>query len=205
MVFGLSLFGIFAVIVCLICFAVAKTGIVRIPFFSRVYHGPQPSRVVSYAPLSANDFNTLLTQRFSAQVAQKNGPPYSVSMTEQEISGALQSELVAATHDQAWNVVSSQVAIHPTEIEFYGQIVRGMWHIDARIGVVPRLQNGTLMFEPVSFQIGDYSLPPKFGIQMLDTIFSRNVDLSFAFGNIFVQDTRLSDGSLTLVASPQTP
>ncbi len=51
-----------------VVFAIAESGVLRVPFFSRFYTGPQPTRVVMAPAMTTDAFRILIGSRFRTDV-----------------------------------------------------------------------------------------------------------------------------------------
>ncbi len=202
---ALTIFGIIAgvvlVIVSVIAFAIAKTGLVNVPLFSAFYHGPTPIRVISATPMSVSDFRILVGSRFLSLVQAGKRPPYQVQLSEEELTAVLVDAITQALRDPSWNVQGVQLAIRPTDLELYGHFIHGGTRVDLLAHVVPEIKDGGVSFALSSLRIGDYPISPHLGLNILGAIFSRDFGtFTLTFGDAHLTDLQLQDGSVTLTA-----
>lgn len=191
-----------------LAFAVAKTGIVTVPVFSRWYHGPTPTRLVSATPITADAFRVLLGSRFFSQAVERRPPPYTVRVTEKEMTGAIMTTIDAALRDGSWRQVHTQMVIRPTDLEFFSRFERGSVRMDVMVHFVPVIRDGELRFDPVSVRIGDYPLPAALAYRAASYLFARDLGTwTVSFGDARLESIRLLDGEAEIVATVrgQTP
>lgn len=194
--------AIILLVVSMLAFAVAKTGIVTVPLFSRWYHGPTPTRLVSATPLTADAFRVLLGSRFFSQAVERKPPPYAVRVTEKELTGAIMTTIDAALRDGAWRQVHTQMVIRPTDLEFFSRFERGSVRMDVLVHFVPVIQDGELRFDPVSVRIGDYPLPAALAYRAASAVFARDLGAwTVSFGDARLESIRLLDGEAEIVAT----
>lgn len=186
----------------IIALLVAKSGIVKIPFFSRFYTGPIPTRLISAKPITANQFKVLLSSRvFSAGIANKK-PPLIIKLNEKEITGALETAIDAALRDEEWKQVFTQIAVRPTDFEMLSQFERGPFRFDVLLRFKPVIRGGGVSFDPVFAQIGDYVIPPSIAYNVLGYLFSRDLGTwDVKFGDLKLSDIKLFDAYLEAVIS----
>lgn len=201
LIVGSIVFFALALIVLIILTGIVKTGFLRIPVLSNLYHGPVPTRVVSAEPMSYEKFKSLLEGRMARQVATER-PPYVVHVSEQELTGFLQTAIDAGLRDQSWKRIDSQIVVRPTDVEFLSRYVKGAVHMDALVRFIPKVTNGSLMFKPAFVQIGDFSLPPDVAVRIIGYLFARDFGTwTLAFGSVTLQDVRLTDGGVDIVVA----
>ncbi len=189
-------------------FAVAKTGLVKIPLLSRFYTGPIPSRLVQAEPMTTEEFKVLLGGRFFSEALEKQTPPYVVSFSERELTGVIMTAIDLALRDAAWKQIYTQIAIRPTDFEFLSKFERNSIKLDLLARLKPILKEGKIMFEPVLIQIGDYKLPASFAYRVVSNIFSRDFGAwELKFGEVQLLTLRLFEGraEVTAKAIPAEP
>lgn len=200
-----SISAVFVLLFCsAIAIAVAKTGVITIPFFSRFYNGPKPTRLINAQPISVDAFRVLLTSRFTSQALEGKKPPYEVKVTEKELTSVMETAIDLGLRDQAWKQVFTQIVIRPSGFEFLTQFQRGIWHIDMLARFKPVVHEGGLSFEPTEIRIGDYPMPASAAYKAVSYLFSRDLGTFFLnFADTPLQDVRLEEGSMTVVAHTQ--
>lgn len=204
---GCAALAIFAllVIVSLILIVVAKSGLLRIPVFSNLYHGPIPTREISVPALTAAQFQTMVGSRLQTE-ATTHAPPYIVTISEKELTGAMEEAITMAVRGSGWTKDRAQIAVTPQNLELLGEFHRGPWHVDLLIRFVPRVADGKLSFDPVSIHVGDYSLPAAVAYPIVSEVFSRDLgSWSLDFGTFRLQAIGLHDGELDLVTAAALP
>lgn len=198
------LLAVLAVSVGLYLFA--KTGVVKIPFFSDFYNGPQPTRLVKVQPMAYEAFERILSSQLRSEGLKKQKPPYVIRLTERELTGVLAQGIDTALREDEWKQVYTQVAVEPNELELVGQFRRGWVRLDALIRFVPRVTGGGVNFEPVYVKVGDYPVPARFAYQIIGYLFSRDLGAwVLKFGDLRLSAVHLSRGYLELVVASGVP
>lgn len=198
--------SVFLVIVLGLAFAFAKTGLVTVPLFSRWYVGPQPVRTVRADTIDATAFRVLVSGRLLAQVAAKKPPPYAITLSEKELTGALRGVIDQSLRNQEWKTQNVQLAVTPQFLEFSGTFVRDVFHVDLRVRATPIVEDGGLRFEMTDIRIGDYPIHPSLAAQLVGVIFARDLGTwIISLGDIRLNRATLGSGSIDLVATPRTP
>ncbi len=218
----LSLGAIAMLVVILALLLVAKSGIIVIPFFSRFYHAPRPVRTLMVQPLTADEFQQLMTSQLLSQVKAGKRPPYTIKLTEAELTGTVQNTVRLTLRDQAWKPIQVQMAVQPSGLEFFGRFVRP-WitstrlgdsafgrfilqplHVDLLIRFTATMRDSSVRFDPSYIQIGDYPVPLSLAYQTASLIFKRDLGtFSLAFGDIQLKRFQLFKGWLELTTSAQ--
>jgi hypothetical protein len=207
---GKNVFSVLAVIAAcvlafllILAFAVAKTGLIEIPIFSASYHGPQPVRVVTPVPMTAEAFRVLVSSRLLAMAAEGKIPPYTVTVSEGEMTGGLSTVITQALRSDQWETSGLQLAVTEQYLEFFGHFRRGVMGVDSRIRLVPVVDQGGLRFEPTDIRFGDYPVHPALARYLTGVIFSRDLGTwILTFGETTLRKITLHDGALDIVASP---
>lgn len=200
-----SLAGISILALAFALLLIAKSGVISIPFFSRVYRAPQPTRLISAAPLTKEEFTRLITTRLLEQTRIGHQPPYIVKLTEEELTGAIQTAVTTALRDQSWKPEYTQMVVLPSGLQFFGRFVHqgtGGIRVDILIAFTAVMENGGVRFDPVSVQIGDYPIPLSLAQRVASFVFARDLGTFFlTFGDISLQRIRLLDGYLEMMSS----
>jgi len=160
---ALSCIGI-SVLAAIVCglgllVLIVKTGAITIPYISKVYSGPKPARVVAQIPISVTRLQVELGSRFASTFKKGGPPPYVVTVSEGELSGALTEGLDRMAVGTGWVVEHAQVAVTPDGFEAYVRAIRGGVHLDVLARVTPMMGEGGLYVHPVSVQVGDFRIP----------------------------------------------
>lgn len=205
----LSLFGIgaaiFIALFLIIVFAVAKSGIIDVPVFSKLYKGPSPVRIIESQPIDDTAFKTILSERLSEQT-KTSKPPFRLRINDAELTGALISVIDVALRDQAWKALTVQIASTPEYLELFGKFQRGFIHADVRLRLKPVVENGGIRFEVTDFRFGDYPVHPSLAGRFAGIIFSRDLGTwKLKLGDMEIQEADSGNGYLELLSSYQTP
>ncbi|MFH1078073.1 MAG: hypothetical protein V1745_02185 [Patescibacteria group bacterium] len=196
--------GFVLAVLMLIAFLVAKTGIIEIPIFSWFYEGPEPVRYVESTPITADAFRVLVSSRLIAKAAKRETlPPYTIRVTEQEMTGGLNSVIYRALRDQEWKTSMVQLAATPGFLEFLGKFQHGPLHVDTRVRFRPVVEKGGIRFEPIDIRVGDYPIHPSIVRTVAGIIFSRDLGTwILTFGDGALEQAKLEEGAVDIVASP---
>ncbi len=187
-----------------VAFGVAKSGLVRVPFFSRFYHGPQITRQVRVAPVTGAAFMEMLRSRFLTAAVTGGSLPARVRITEQELTAVLDDAIGKATQSDTWTASGTQLVIRPTGLEFYGQFVGKQASVNILIRLVPKIEGPILHFVPVFVQLGDYPIPPSVADKLAALIYKRDFgQWNVAYGEMQVTEVVLTEGVLELDAMPR--
>lgn len=190
------------IFVSLVLYAVAETGVVRVPLFSRFYHGPSPTRLVAAQPMTTDAFRVLLGARFFNQALKHPQPPYTVDVSEKELTGVIMNAVDVALRDLSWKQDYTQLVVRPTDVEFLSQFSRGPLHLDMLVRFHPVIQDGGVRFDPFFVQIGDYPLPATVAYRIAGYLFSRDLGtFILSFGEAKLRDLTLKDGSIQIIAA----
>ena len=196
---------IVALLLCAVLFAITKTGLIRVPLFSRWYTGPQPTRNITPTPLSSDQFLRAIQDRFQL-AAQNTQPPYAVTVNESEVSGAVQSAVQDALRTGGWSRTDVQVVLRSSDMEVTGRFARGFLRPEFLMRFVPRIDHGGLVFDPIAAQIGDIPLPASWITPVLGFLFSRDFGTwTISFGSMHLQGVQLLDGAMKLTIAPTSP
>jgi len=188
---------------CLIAFAVAKTGIIDVPFFSRFYHGPEPVRVVTPEPMTADAFRVLVSSRLLAMAAEGKQAPYTVRVTENEMTGGLKAVIDLALRDEIWKASDVQLAVTKDYLELTGKFRRNNIHVDMRVRFIPIIETNGVRFEPIDVRFGDYPVDPGAARYVAGLILSRDLGTwLMTFGEATLQRVILRDGAVDVIAYP---
>lgn len=194
--------GTVLVVVLALVFLLTKLGLIRPPVFSWFYHGPQPARMVEVAPQDVQAFTQLLGKRFVEQELRSGGqqPSVSLQVTEAELTSILPEALKQAIQDPHIHIGRSQVVVLADRIELIAFFERSGIHLDISMTLVPRMQDGRVHFEPLSFRLGDVPLPIPVATQLMALLFGRDLgEWDIRSAELMPQDIRLSDGMIEIV------
>ena len=184
--------GVLIVLVALIGFLIAKSGLFSVPLFSRFYHGPTPVRTVNAAPMSVDAFRTLIGARFYADELKEKKTSYTIRVTEHELTSVIQSV-----------VPRSQIVIQESGLEFFGRTLSGFVHADVLVRLRPSILDKGIHVEPTEIRVGDYALPVSFAYQAVEYFFHTDLHaFNVGLGETRVHDIRLHDGYLEITAAP---
>ncbi|MCI0479018.1 hypothetical protein L0Y59_00530 [Candidatus Uhrbacteria bacterium] len=197
--------GFTLIVILLTAFAVAKSGVIEVPLFSRLYRGPEPTRIVTPTVMTAEAFRVLVSSRLISKAVQGIEPPYALSITESEMTGGLDAVIAYALRDEEWKATAVQMAATPGYLEFHGKFRRGPFRVDTRVRFRPIVEDGGVRFEPIDIRVGDYPIHPSVVRTVAGIIFLRDLGTwVLRFGEASLQEVILEDGTVDLVAYPKT-
>lgn len=177
-------------------YGTAETGIVNVPFFSRWYTGPEPTRAVTASPLSSEQFQSRVVGRLSDSI-YTGVPPYGFTVTEAELTGALKSTVQDAIRDREWDTDLLQIAVFPSGLEFTAHLKNGDLRFDFQALFIPIVEDGGLRFEAAEIHLGDIPLHPQLGMRIAGAVFSRDFGTwVFRLGAITFDKVVLKDGTV---------
>jgi hypothetical protein len=185
-------------LICALLYAVAKSGIITIPVFSRLYHGPDVTRRVEVHPVAASAFESEIEKRFIRGLNMTSGVS-EIRLTEQELTGVLTSVVTVGLQNEEWKVRSIQIVVGEKDLQMYVRLERGILHPEFTIRFLPVAVSGGLSFEPSSYMIGEYTPPNRFLYPLLGYVFKRDLgNWNLSFGEILLKNVKLEDGVMVL-------
>lgn len=203
---GSVIAGVILLLLCIVAFLVSKTGLLSIPLFSRWYASPAPVRVVTAAPMDPSVFRVLVSGRVLEAAKSGTRPPYIVSLSERELSGAVQGVIDQALRTESWKTERVQLAISKDVLELTGRFTQGPWHVDARVRFIPIVEQGGIRFEPVDIHIGEFPIHPQLARRIAGSVFARDFGTwKLTYGDIQFQSVTLRDGAIDLAITTSTP
>ncbi|MEO5927245.1 MAG: hypothetical protein ABIO72_00920 [Patescibacteria group bacterium] len=198
--------GIILALTLVVAFAVAKTGLVHVPVFSMFYHGPTPVRVVESAPITAREFQTLLTRQVASQLSAGQTQGTNIMLTEVQLTGALRDAIVQALRKEEATAEHVQIVVTPNYLEVSGQLKQRVITADLRVRLVPVIEDGGIRFDATDVQLGDYPIQPSLAHQLAGSVLSRDFGTwRISFGEIRFTSLTLKDGVLEIDATPNIP
>ncbi len=202
-----AIMGLIILSVISLCYVLfIKTGLFEVPGSRALYHPPAPVHLVSSRMIRADEFQTLLATRVRTAVALHPRPPYIVSLSEEEITGALQGVIGQALRSDEWKAASSQVALTKDVFEVSGRFVAGKMRADVRFRFVPVVENGGIRLEPVDIRVGEYPIHPYLARRIAGALFQRDFGTwVLRFGDIQFQSAELRDRAIDFVITIQNP
>jgi hypothetical protein len=204
----LVVMGIFAAIFLglglMFLFILAESGLVRVPVFSSFYRPPEPTHVVTADPIDAAAFRALLANRISARAASGEKPPFSVTLTEKELTGVLHGVIRDALRDEAWTVERLQLALTAEMVELSGRLKRNSLTADLRVRFTPVVENGGLRLDPTDVRFGAIPIHPAMARQLAGVLFSRDFGTwVISFNDMRLNTVTTETGLIRLTISPR--
>jgi hypothetical protein len=198
--------GAILILVLILLFIVAKSGLVNIPFVSGwLYHAPTPERYVTTESMNWDDFRALATSRLIAQGLDSE-PPILLELTEGEFTGLLKGVIEDGLRSTSYKAEIAQVAFLPESVELYFYLTwRDFFTFEILTHLVPVVEDdGTLRFEVADARFGDLPLPGMWVLRLVGYFFARDVGawrivLSNGYG---IQSAALIPSSIQLFIGP---
>ncbi len=182
--------------------ALAKTGLVEVPLFSYLYHGPQPIRLVQGEAVTWDEFRIRLAGRIYEQRDYKTDV-YSIQISEREITGLLISSVDGALRDTDWQPLVTQIAVSPAGMEMFLKFKwRDYLNLDLLFVFEPKVdEQGNIYFDIKKTRFGDYPLPASWGRTIAGFVLSRDLgtwELKIA-GEKAIKSISLLEKSINLI------
>lgn len=158
--------------------ALAKTGLVDVPVFSKIfYKTPAPQRVVTVTPEEIANFNLNATKKLENEVKPRISPgvtgqkiEVSLEFTEKELTAFLRS---LETNGES-PLLNSQISITPESLEIFGEINKST-KTYITIGLKPEIQDGNLKITIQKIRIGTLPIPAVFGNFLVEKFLSEQL------------------------------
>lgn len=200
---GYALLFIIA-IVAVIAVLAAKTGIVTIPLASRLYRGPQPTRMVKAEAVDAQKFYDSLSRQLTAEVRAGKKPPYRVTLGEAELTGALRGAIANALLGAGVTAERPQIALTPDYMEFSGRFVRSGLRFDTLARFRPQVRDGEVIFDLARVELGDFAIPTSTARSLIGLLVGRDFGAwRLEIGQAGLTEVRLLDGKVELLMAPK--
>ncbi|MFZ6015348.1 MAG: hypothetical protein ACOYUZ_03255 [Patescibacteria group bacterium] len=206
-VIACSVLFLIALLILILCFlyGAAKAGLINIPFFSSYYQGPAPIRTVEAEPVTWDDFRAKIAGKIIARGVDQ-GPPYTLLITEEDLTGLLLGAVDAGLRSAAYRVEMAQVAIRSDNIEFYFELTWRDWlHFYIVANLVPEVEDdGTLRFAVRDAQLGDLPLPRDTMLRLVGYFFARDVGIwrIITSDGSGIQSVMLSEKNMQIIVGP---
>jgi hypothetical protein len=158
-------------ILSLLAAAIAKTGLVVIPGFSKIfYKTPSPQKIVSITPEEIKNFEVDLTQKLKNQVESQIQPgvagqkiEVTLEFTEKELTAFLR----ALENQGTSPLKNSQISITQESIEIFGEIETPSKTF-LTVAMKPDILNDKLKITLQKIKIGTLPIPLAFGNFIID-------------------------------------
>lgn len=170
------IFAAMVLFVIALAFVVAKSGFLDVPIFSRFYQGPTPTRLIRSRPQSWDDFRVELAGKIYEQREYKK-QNYTVQVSEQELSGLVQSVAEQNLRNESWKIDLVQLAVNPDCMELYLKLTwREIGNLDMLFRFKPVWdERGNIRFDILETRVGDYKLPVSWSMALVSNLFSRDL------------------------------
>ena len=193
------------IFIALLGYVLAKTGLLRVPFFWRYYNAPTPVRVINVQPISWEAFQQMITERVRKMSATSN-PPYTLVVSEGDLTSLMNGVVVQGIRSSAYKVDQAQVAVTKNNIELFFRLIwAGVGNMDFLVHLKPVVAEDSVMhFEVLDAKVGDLPLPTPFVIQILEQIFSRDLGVwrILVGQEAGINDVFLFDQSMHVILGP---
>lgn len=152
--------------------ALAKTGVVDIPVFSKLFYKPPvPERVVSVNTSSEKSFEDILSQKLEQQIKSgeksEDGKKIEVALefTEEELTGFIKN--IETGENSPFT--NSQVSVNSRGVEIFGQL-KELNKTFLTVVLKPEIVEGDLKISFNKIKIGTLPLPGAVGNFLADRI-----------------------------------
>lgn len=184
---------------------VAKTGLIKIPFFSSVFYRlPQPTRQIDL-----NDLNNLESKgKIGYRVKDKL---LTIELTEEELTAALRQKFTG--QPDSYFAKNLQVVILDEQVEIFGLLLKPVL-TNLTVCFRPYLTNDKLDFEVTKVKIGDLAPPPRLASRFAFWLMTKNKlgnevnelveKLKQAGSQAKLQSFELANGKLTILLGVDT-
>jgi len=152
---------------------VAKTGLVEIPVFSKLfYSAPSPEKIVSTNSAEGKNFEDILGQKLEQQIesgkkSETDSQKVEVALefTEEELTGFLKDMEAAENYPFS----DSQVSISADGIEIFGQL-KELNKTFLTVVLKPEVTDNNLKISFTKIKVGNLSLPDALGNFLVDSL-----------------------------------
>lgn len=202
---GCCLLGLICLflILFLVASALAKTGLIEIPFFSKIFYKyPAPIREVK--PSEVKSLEEIFQNKIRNQVKEKlisgretQKVDLKLEFTEQELTAALQEGIKTGFLP----VSKVQAAVTSKEIEIFSQLIEPKVFLTLRFK--PELQDNQLIIKITKFKIGNLSIPYFFSNFLIEKYLRDKVSEINEFINRSgkLRELRLEEGKIVIEAT----
>ncbi len=199
-------FVLLGVVAAGIVWAIAATGLVTIPVFTRLaYEVPTPLRVVTpgvpietYIQSEVSD--TLMQRLYQGQGALED-TALEVSLSEQSFTASLRSLAEQAGEGLPFDFSLAQVALDPQKgAEIFLPIKNNPQQTALRLDVYATVQDGGIILDIKGASIGSLSLPLNVLNPLIHTVVEKNLESLYAELGSYVRLSEISyeDGLMIL-------
>lgn len=156
--------------------AVAKTGVITIPVFSKLFYDkPAPQRIVSISPDETKSFEEKIAEKleqlkFKTPAAGEN-PEVALEFTEEELTGFIKS----VEADENSPFAGSQVSVSPEGVELFGEL-KDLNRAFLTITLKPEVINNNFKISFQKIKLGNLSLPASLGNFLVDRLLKDQFD-----------------------------
>lgn len=140
---------VFLTLLGLLAYALAETGLVRVPLFSRFYHEPRPARSVEPA---ATTLPATLQTQFRRQLESRT---ITFTISEEVLTRTIRD--LAATQTSL-TFSGAQVAVLPDGLHLFARFELRGSRGTMRVRLVPELRNNTPTFRIRKVELGELPL-----------------------------------------------
>lgn len=208
---GSCLLIFFAVILIILggaAWLLAQTGLVEVPFFSRFYHEPEPSRQVGFNGKGIS-FEDKLGEALAEQLLQNKKQlsesiPLEIILTEGELTYLLRQ---LASGGEQIKFTDSQIAVEPSGAELYTGVHLADKNLSTVITIyfIPQVAHGKIDLELKKVKLGNLPLPAVLGNLLVDSLLNKqlNNQTNFPWGEII--DINLRAGQIDISTEIKNP
>ncbi len=188
------------VIIAVGAYVVARTGLVRVPYFSKFYHPIAPTRIVDAEPISSADFVKLVQERVLAASTTRDGAK-NVQITETEMTGLLRGVIADRTTSTSDMLVKRiQAVVGTSSIELSGSVQTKVGEVNAFAQIFPSVTSSSnVSFIVQKAYLGELPVSTALVERMRQSILTNGgMSWGVKLGSMSLKDIHLQDGSLLL-------
>ncbi len=171
--------------------AVAKSGLIEIPFISNwVYSDPEPLHQVTVEKTGEIDLEKAIGDELASSVDT------TITFTEEELTLILQQGIETINTIQSKFVAESgQVAIESQQAEIFLKVSSPL---DGYliIGFIPLIQNQNLYLEVQTVKLGNLEIPNSWGQELLDKTVNKELNKALDESPVILEEVTLVMGKM---------
>lgn len=185
-------------------FVIAESGITNLPLLSSLYRGPQPVRMVQpIADMKASDVFGIIVSRAQSQVLSGAKPPYHATVSEEELTSALNDALQRTLVSRHLASQDLQIVLTPDMAEISGTVSSNSASYHVLVQGTPSIKDGRLTLDIARAYLGDLSLPPDLLRRLVEGVLSADLtSLNTRIDGFVLFDITLGDGIVDIQIEP---
>lgn len=190
----------FVIILVASAYVIARTGVVRVPYFSQFYRPIAPTRVVDAEAVLPADFSKKMQERLLVASTTAEGLR-EIVVTEAELTGALRGAVAAmASSSGDIRVQRIQAVMSTSSVELSGVLVTKIGSVNVIGTVIPIMESdGRVSVVVQKVYVGELPLSSGLVERLRRSLISRGgATWDVKAGPMNLKDIHLQDGSVRL-------